>query len=1464
MPDSDKDIINNAVQQFINAKLQGRERALDEFVKNYPGYELQIRQKIEKIQKIDGLFSGLMEADDSDYSEPVTEHDLVGQKLGDFEILSLIGAGGMGAVFLARQISLDRDVALKVISDVSGARSKSLERFKREAKVLAKISHPNIVPVYEVGEQGPYSYFAMEYVQGFSLDKILASIRNAPHGDKASKVMLKCLENKTAFSENGMAGPERTSGAEIDTDYIVAISKMIINIASALDYAHEKGILHRDVKPSNILISSDGTAKLVDFGLAKAETQQTVTVTGEFFGTPSYVSPEQIRKPETVDCRSDVYSLAATYYECLTLHAPFEGSTINETLTSVISREAVPPKKYCPRLSADLNTVLLHALEKAPEDRYETASDFADDIQNVLDFKHITAKRPSITRRTYRTLRRNRLKVTLSLLIVFVITLSYFVYSAYKQRIEEQRITKVQQLLEDADLLLCQAALNTAPWPSFDNMSVAERAYEIYDEILQIDEGNWWALINRGIARLVSGESVEDVLTDLEQAEQVNPDFHVMSHLKAKVWVQLGKGELKDITLADANDLTAREAYILGFLALQQRNPPENERESLRLFSICVEKEPDFYPGLLARAFAGCLTTEEGNLAECITLANLMPNVAFAHLLVGYNLNGTLTLGVNRPVEAAKAFSKALELQPWNPKCHVLLATTYGDLGEKENAERHLLQAYELDKSGSAAMSLAFYYRTAKKDYERCLTFCDEALSKKCSLHERLMILDDKYYALEELGRPEELQQCLIQKENLMRSMMVRPGVKDNGLLHSDFLRFLYENNRKSEARKFYEETLTKKPQLKFTLGNALAQAYQNDDKRSDADVLYQSLYQEIKSNGLNTGSLDSLYTINILQNFALFKITCGDPSGGTRVWSELIEKFPNEHRLWKHYGMSLLLAQDFDKAIAAYNQAFRYVKSEDERFELSSNLIDALIRSEQYEEAEKELQALLYRLDNLQVYSHDEYINYSNNPDMISEDKAKSVYSRLSDVYVVQKHLADAVSLLEKGLNRLPESFELYRKLALLYTQHNNKDAAIKAYFNYFNALPLSTKGRLDLLDLSNAPDVVIALTTLLIEAKQLDRAKEFIFKEQELNRQMQPRMMPAVQPAYETALHLALALIYNKENDIANYLKELNNAAKDQPELFAIWQTLTNFYLIRGEHETAINTAKRAIKLNPDNCLYILLLGDINTNIGNHESALGAYQQAVKVDPNNAFALNALGDSYTRLRRHEEAIEAYKRVLIIDPNSTKAYTNMAISYSCLGRHEQAIQAYKQTTQIDPNNFEAYFSLAAQYRGMKRYREAVNSCKRACELTDYKNHIYIAVLALFYAESGDFEKAVEYQNMAIELVPDKEFIGIGVNFNKVEGQIKVVNLIENTPAHRAGLVVGDVIKAVDGQDLAGLSIERVADVVRGPIGTEVRLTVKRSGKETIEDIPLIRERIVNPVITAYKLRLDAYKVHKP
>lgn len=1770
-----ENIIDQAVQQFLDAQLQGQEPNIDEFVKNYPGLEHQIRQKIEKIQRIDGLFSCLMQSDDSDFGETIAERNLVGQKLGDFEVLSLIGAGGMGAVFLARQISLDREVALKVISDVSGARKRTLERFKREAKLLAKISHPNIVSIYEVGEQGPYSYFAMEYIKGASLDTILKSIRNARPNDKARDVMQQCLKGQAGILDDKPDEMKGTNGAEIDTDYIVTTSRMIISMASALDYAHNKGILHRDIKPSNILINSEGTAKLVDFGLAKAEAQQSITVTGEFFGTPSYVSPEQIRKPETVDCRSDVYSLAATYYECLTLHPPFEGDTVNETLTRVISREPVPPKKYCPRLSTDLNTVLLHAIEKSPEDRYQTAADFAADIKNVLDFRPITARRPSITRRAYKTLRRSPLKVAFGLLLLMAVTLSFFVYSTYQKKIQEEKTAKVQKLLEDADLLLCQSALNTGPWPTIGNESVAKRAYDKYNDVLQIDNDNWWALIQRGIANLVEGENIEFALKDFEKAERINPSFYVIPHLKSKVFEQLRGEELKDITLDNVEELNAREAYILGLLALQQANPPENDQESLRLFNICLKKEPDFHPVLFAIAFVNLVSIEGGNLDECRALTSFKPNFAFGHLLVGENLHQ-----LGKPKESIEEFQRAVELQPWNPTCHISMGRTYRDLGLRDKAEQHLLKACELDESCASSLSLALYYRIFEKDYKKSLAACDEGLTKKSDLWRTNFILNEKCLVLEEIGTPEQLQECLSQKETCMRTMMVTTGGKDDSSLHKEFLQFLYENNRKSEARNFYEEMLTEKPQFKFALGKTLAEAYEHDGKRSEAVTLNQLLYEEIKFNGLNAGGLDSFDRISIVRNLSLLKFSSGSNSAEiSKLWDDLLDRFPHECSLWENYGMILLTTQNFEAAIDAYHEASRYTKDEEKRIHLSSVLVDALIRYGKLEEAERELKALIYKIDKLRLFSREEWVTYRNNPDMISEERAKSIYSKLSDVYMAQDQTAEALAILEKGLKRLPESFELYRKLAVVHTKRGETDEAIQIYFKYFDILPLTTDV-MRILDLTRAADAVTALIDLLLKENQLDKAKEFILRERKLKRKMPSPIPRHTAPEYETSLYIAQAKVFLATDNLENAVDQLNKAIEIQPELYITWDLLEGSYMSRGLYDDVRRVAEQAIKLNPKNSIGYAWLSKIYWHLEKYDDAIHILQAYLFLNPNDVVVLKTLGAAYVKFSRFDEAVMPLERTAKLAPNDTEALYGLATAYQGLKRYEEAIQPllivnklvpdnaqfkldlatvydlckqredaiakYKEYLELNPSDVQAYLNLAANYHMTYRINEAIATCKRvieidpnnvtaharlishyrllrdyqsaaksiiealridpenvealvnaaavyydlknydetiklckksleiqpdywqaysflsisykekglnqeaievleeylkfddkffrayqslgvayvsqnrheeavdalrqaimlkpddkafyqllakslqalnrheeaisalrklveldpnnvdnrtyeilglsltllgkheeakechekvvinepsnaqacaglalncqmlkeyqrsisnykraiqikpdspelfwvygnlaflyatclkadlrngseaiilakqACTLTDFKNHLYVAVLAAAYAEQGDFNRAVEYQNEAIDLVGDKEFTGIGINFNTVNGQIKIINVIQDTPAHMSGLAVGDVIEAVNGQNITDMSIESVVSKIKGHVGAKVTLTMKRLGNDTSEDITLNRDRIPNPTITEYEKRLEAYKANKP
>ncbi|MGQ0553565.1 MAG: serine/threonine-protein kinase [Planctomycetota bacterium] len=285
-------------------------------------------------------------------------------RLGEFEIVREIGRGGMGVVYEARQVSLNRPVALKVLPPALRQDAQLLARFRREAEAAGRLRHPNIVPVYSVGESAGAPFFAMELVEGRSLADVIRARR---------------------------AG-EAAGLPETGDPWRRWVLRTVALVADALAYAHGRGILHRDVKPGNILLEHDGTPRLTDFGLALDLRASELTQVGEVFGSPLYMSPEQaFRADLPVDARTDVYSLGVTLYELLTLRLPYEGNTHAAVMSALETGRIVAPRQADPTLPEALERVLFAALARHPRDRYATAADFAADLRLVLDQPHAIA-----------------------------------------------------------------------------------------------------------------------------------------------------------------------------------------------------------------------------------------------------------------------------------------------------------------------------------------------------------------------------------------------------------------------------------------------------------------------------------------------------------------------------------------------------------------------------------------------------------------------------------------------------------------------------------------------------------------------------------------------------------------------------------------------------------------------------------------------------------------------------------------------------------------------------------------------------------------------------------------------------------------------------------------------------------------------------------------------------------------
>lgn len=362
MEDKEKDIVAELVGEFLDQKNSGQNPRLQEFIDRCPAeLRAEFQHAISFVDKVGATVSS---------SVPLQ----IPEKIGDFKILREVGRGGMGVVYEAEQQSIPRKVALKLIAPWVLNDDYVLGRMQREAQSIARLRHPNIVTVYSTGEESNLRYLAMEFVPGKGLDEI-----RAEHARREETIPIPQLLDWAA------------------------------GIARALQCAHEAGVTHRDVKPSNIRITPEGQAVLIDFGLARDARALSFVKTGAFRGSPYYASPEQVEaKRDGVSSATDVYSLGATLYECVTGRVPFDGETTEQIFHGILTQEPVSPRKLNPLVSRDLETVILKAMEKEVSKRYASAGDFAADLEALLDIRPIQASPTGAVTRSAKWARRNR------------------------------------------------------------------------------------------------------------------------------------------------------------------------------------------------------------------------------------------------------------------------------------------------------------------------------------------------------------------------------------------------------------------------------------------------------------------------------------------------------------------------------------------------------------------------------------------------------------------------------------------------------------------------------------------------------------------------------------------------------------------------------------------------------------------------------------------------------------------------------------------------------------------------------------------------------------------------------------------------------------------------------------------------------------------------------------------------
>jgi serine/threonine protein kinase/Flp pilus assembly protein TadD len=558
--------VRQAVQEYLAMIEAGRKPARADFLARHAPIAAELSDYLDGLDFVHGVARDLTGPGHG----PEGATDSFPTALGDFQILRELGRGGMGVVYEAEQISLGRRVALKVLPLVGALDSRQLQRFKHEAQAAAHLHHQHIVPIYAVGCERGVHYYAMQFIEGQTLAALIADLHLQAQREQKSPQAVGTAPWEAPRSGQGDQSAERENHgpdswatapgavtpfkpapsaeptkpkAGISTErsankpaFFRAVATLGIQGAEALDHAHQLGVVHRDIKPANLLLDGCGDLWIADFGLAQVRGDPRLTLTGDLVGTLRYMSPEQaLAKRVLVDHRTDIYSLGVTLYELLTLELVFAGTDREELLRQIAFEDPKPLRRIHNSIPAELETIVLKAIEKNPAERYTTAQDLADDLRRFLEDQPIRAKRPALLQRGRKWTRRHKAAVRAATVLVLTMLLLGGGGAWWHQR--ALAVVEDARAVRQAETERAVTAAVTAAWTLLDE---GDRQAE-NPERWQATVGLAQLALERAKEVLATGEATEKLA---EQVKQIQAAVAIAS-ADSRVCAQLDRIRLE-------------------------------------------------------------------------------------------------------------------------------------------------------------------------------------------------------------------------------------------------------------------------------------------------------------------------------------------------------------------------------------------------------------------------------------------------------------------------------------------------------------------------------------------------------------------------------------------------------------------------------------------------------------------------------------------------------------------------------------------------------------------------------------------------------------------------------------------------------------------------------------------------------------------------------------------------------
>jgi serine/threonine protein kinase/tetratricopeptide (TPR) repeat protein len=585
-------------------------------------------------QRVEALFD-LLRRPATAVAAPAADVLGPGSVLSEFTILRPLASGGMGHVYLARQESLGRLVALKVCKPEMARDARIKSRFQTEALSLAQLAHPNVVPVVSTGEEQGYLYLAMEYIAGPTLAQVLEAMRAVPADTLASMVVARVLADPQGDNQSRPWGDSR---ARLDRAFQTWAVQTLQQVAQGLAAAHAAGILHRDIKPSNIVFGANGVPKIVDFGLARTALAPSTTVAGEFYGTPAYTSPEQARgDSETVSPASDVFSFGVTLYECLSLERPFPGRNSADVLSAVVNSDAPLLRHVEKRIPWELEAITDKCLRKTAAERYPSGQALADDLRNYLELRSVTARSPSMIGRVGRMIRRRpgvaAFMCPLATAAVFGGFLAKRAWTDY----QAEKIKTIAKRVDEGDVALFRCLTGQRPmWLPSVIEQYRQQGITAYTAALDFDPDAVRPLVQRARLYASKKEDLRLALADLDRAQQFQPGFGSIRKFRGFVLDQLGRNDEGRAAREEAKTLYPTAADDLYWLGVVAHTKEQDFSASYDYFSRALLVAPNDYWSRVERVEYGGGPSEKGidkskrSIVELETAKLIRPDLPFA------------------------------------------------------------------------------------------------------------------------------------------------------------------------------------------------------------------------------------------------------------------------------------------------------------------------------------------------------------------------------------------------------------------------------------------------------------------------------------------------------------------------------------------------------------------------------------------------------------------------------------------------------------------------------------------------------------------------------------------------------------------------------------------------------------------------------------------------------------------